>query len=208
VKCEPTLQYHLLMPTTDPRVDAYIAKSADFAKSILNHLRGIVHEACPDVVETFKWSNPSFDHRGVMCSMGAFKEHCTFGFWKGELLGLTRVEGTQGHFGRITSITDLPSRAALVKLVKRAAKLNEEGIKEKRSRPAARPEAAVPDDLLRALKKNKKALTAFEAFPPSHRREYIQWITDAQREETRQRRLDVAIAQIAEGKPQNWKYMK
>ena len=196
------------MPTTDPRVDAYIAKSADFARPILAHFRAIVHEACPDAVETFKWAHPAFDYRGLLCSMAAHKEHCTFGFWKGELLGLAREEGSMGHFGRITSIRDLPSRAALVKLVKRAATLNEEGIQEKRARPAARPEAAVPDDLLRALRKNKKALTAFQAFPPSHRREYIEWITGAKRDETRQRRLETALAQIAEGKPQNWKYMK
>ena len=195
------------MPS-DPRVDAYIAKSADFAKPILTHFRAIVHEACPDVVETFKWGHASFDHRGLLCSMGAFKEHCTIGFWKGELLGLAREEGSMGHFGRITTVKDLPARAALVKLVKRAATLNEEGIKEERPRPAARPEAAVPDDLMRALRKNKKALTAFQAFPPSHRREYIEWITGAKRDETRQRRLEIAITQIADGKPQNWKYMK
>jgi len=196
------------MATTDPRVDAYIAKSAAFAKPILTHLRAIVHEACPDVVETLKWGNPSFGHCGLMCSMGAFKEHCTFGFWKGELLGLTREEGSMGHFGRITSVKDLPSRSTLVKLVKRAAALNEDGIKETPSRRAARAEPDVPDDLLRALRKNKKTLTAFGSFPPSHRREYIEWITGAKREETRQRRLDTAISQIAQGKPQNWKYMK
>ena len=196
------------MPRTDPRVDTYIAKSADFAQPILKHLRAIVHEACPDVVETFKWSNPSFDHHGLMCSMGAFKEHCTFGFWKGELLGLTREQGGMGHFGRITDVKDLPARSTLVKLVKRAARLNEDGIIEARPRRPARPESVVPDDLIRALKKNKKAMTAFQSFPPSHRREYIEWITGAKREETRQRRLETALAQIAEGKPQNWKYMK
>jgi uncharacterized protein YdeI (YjbR/CyaY-like superfamily) len=192
----------------DPRVDAYIANAADFARPILTHFRAIVHEACPASVETFKWAHPAFDHRGLLCSMAAHKEHCTFGFWKGELLGLKREEGSMGHFGRITSIKDLPSRAALLKLVKHAAKLNEEGVQEKRERPAARPEAAVPDDVMRALRKNKKALTAFQAFPPSHRREYIEWITGAKRDETRQRRLETAITQISEGKPQNWKYMK
>src|ERR1051325_9801397 len=169
----------------DPRIDAYIAKSADFAKPILNHLRAIVHEACPDVVETIKWGNASFNHRGPMCSMAAFKEHCTFGFWKGELLGVEREEGTMGHFGRITSIKDLPTKSALVKLVKRAAKLNEEGITVARPVRTPRAELPMPDDLLAALKKNKKAMSAFESFPPSHRREYIQWITDAKRDETR-----------------------
>jgi len=196
------------MPTTDPRIDAYIAKSADFARPILKHLRAIVHEACPEVVETFKWGNPSFDHRGLLCSMGAFKEHCTFGLWKAGLLGVTRVGGSQGHFGRITSIRDLPAKSTLVKLVKQAAKLNEEGINVARPARAPRAELPVPDDLTAALKKNKKAMTTFQSFPPSHRREYIEWIAEAKREETRQKRLQTAIAQIAEGKPQNWKYMK
>ena len=192
----------------DPRVDAYIAKSADFAKPILTHVRALVHEACPDVVETMKWGNPSFDHHGLLCSMGAFKSHCTVGFWKGELLGLTREGGSMGHFGRITSMTDLPAKSTLVKLVKQAAKLNEDGVTVARPARAPRAELQVPADLTAALKKNKKAMTAFQSFPPSHRREYIEWITQAKREETRQKRLQTAIVQIAEGKPQNWKYMK
>jgi uncharacterized protein YdeI (YjbR/CyaY-like superfamily) len=196
------------MPHTDPRDGAYIAKSADFAKPILNHFRSLVHEACPDVVETMKWGNPSFDHRGLLCSMGAFKEYCTIGFWKGGLLGLTREEGSMGHFGRITSMKDLPAKSTLVKLVKRAAKLNEEGVKVVAPARAPRAELPVPADLMGALRKNKKAMTAFQSFPPSHRREYIEWIIEARREETRQKRLQTAIAQIAEGKPQNWKYMK
>lgn len=196
------------MPTTDPRIDAYIATSADFAKPILTHVRALVHEACPDVVETMKWGNPSFDHQGLLCSMGAFKTHCTVGFWKGELLGLTREEGSMGHFGRITSMKDLPAKSTFVKLVKQAAKLNEAGVKVAQPARIPRAELPVPNDLMGALKKNKTAMTAFQSFPPSHRREYIEWITEAKREETRQKRLQTAIAQIAEGKPQNWKYMK
>jgi uncharacterized protein YdeI (YjbR/CyaY-like superfamily) len=192
----------------DPRVDAYIAKSADFAKPILEHLRAIVHEACPGVGETLRWGIPSFTHDGLLCSMGAFKGHCTFGFWKGELLGLEREAGGMGHFGRITSIKDLPAKSTLVKLVKQAARLNEEGVKAPARQRVARPDVDVPDYFMAALKKNRKALAAFEAFPPSHRREYVEWLTEAKREETRQRRLETAITQIAEGKPQNWKYMK
>jgi hypothetical protein len=193
---------------TDPRIDAYIARSADFAKPILNHFRSLVHEACPEVVETMKWGNPSFDHHGLLCSMAAFKAHCTVGFWRGELLGLTREEGSMGHFGRIASMNDLPAKSTLVKLVKQAATLNEEGVKIAAPARAPRAELPMPDDFIGALKKNKKAMTAFQSFPPSHRREYIEWITGAQREQTRQKRLQTAIAQIAEGKPQNWKYMK
>jgi hypothetical protein len=70
------------MPTYDPRIDAYIDKSAEFAQPILTHLRELVHQACPDVEETMKWSMPHFDYKGVMCSMASFKQHCSLVFGK------------------------------------------------------------------------------------------------------------------------------
>jgi hypothetical protein len=42
------------MKTTDKRVDAYIAKAAEFAQPILRGLREIAHKGCPDVEETMK----------------------------------------------------------------------------------------------------------------------------------------------------------
>jgi len=196
----------------DSRIDAYIEKSADFAKAILTHIRAAVHEGCPDVVETMKWGTPSFEYQGPMCGMAAFKEHCRVSFWKGGLLTGASLEpfGDSGMAGfpHLTSVKELPARATLVKLVKQAARLNQDGVKAPAPKRAPRPDVDVPDDFMAALKKNRQALTAFERFPPSHRREYVQWISDAKREETRQRRLETAIAQIAEGKPQNWKYMK
>jgi uncharacterized protein YdeI (YjbR/CyaY-like superfamily) len=196
---------------TDLRLDAYIAKSADFARPILEHFRAVVHAGCPDVSETIKWGHPSFQYRGPLCGMASFKEHCRIAFSKGALIDANvgwEVEGPFGMWPRVTSIKELPSKAVLTRLVKDAARLNEQGAKMPAAARAPRPEAVVPDDLMAALKKNRRALTAFEAFSPSHRREYIEWITGAKRDETRQRRLETAIAQIAEGKPQNWKYMK
>ena len=197
------------MGTRDPRVDAYIEKSADFARPILKHLRKIVHTACPEVEETMKWSFPHFDYKGeMMCSMASFKSHCAFGFWKASLvLGDKVADGGMGHLGRITSLEDLPADRTLASYVRKAAKLNDEGAKVVRAR-RAKPELEVPEDLTRALKKNKKALTAFEAFPPSHRREYVEWIVDAKGEETRKRRLASAVEWIAEGKSRNWKYAR
>jgi uncharacterized protein YdeI (YjbR/CyaY-like superfamily) len=197
------------MPSRDPRIDAYIEKSADFAKPILRHLRDVVHEACPDVEEKMKWSFPHFDYKGMMCSMASFKEHCTFGFWKPELvLGDAAKEGGMGQFGRITSVKDLPAKKVLVGYVKKAKRLNDEGVKPKRAQKSKmkKRDIDVPQDLVAALKKNAKARATFEAFSPSHRREYLEWITEAKREETRARRIAQAVEWMAEGKRRNWKY--
>lgn len=203
--------------TTDPRVDAYIAKAPAFAQPILSHLRAVIHAACPDVVETMKWSTPFFDHHGPMCALAAFKAHCAFRFWKGDVVlpaGLSEA-GATGTFDHITSVKELPSRKVLVGLVKQAAALNEAGVKagwmEKRTATKAARSAApveVPADLAAALRKNRKARAVFDAFSPSHRREYVEWITEAKRDETRARRLATTIEQLVEGKGRNWRYEK
>lgn len=201
------------MQKTDERVDAYIAKSQPFARSILTHLRAIVHEGCPEVEETVKWSFPHFMYKGMLCSMAAFKQHCAFGFWKGALIenapGLGRE--AMGQFGRIASLNDLPPRRTLVRMVAQAAKLNEAGVKTPKVRKPElprRPAAKAPTDFLAALRKNKKALATYEGFSPSHKREYVDWIAEAKRDETRRRRIDTAIQWMAEGKARNWKYLK
>lgn len=198
------------MGTRDKRVDAYIAKSADFAKPILEHIREIVHEGCPDVEETIKWSFPNFQYKGLLCNMAAFKEHCTFGFWKGSLVvdaADRKSEEAMGQLGRISRLSDLPPRKKLVSYVRKAKELNDAGVKVAKRASKPKPAVEPPAELLAALKKDKKALATFEAFPPSHRREYIEWITEAKTEATRQKRLAQAVEWMAEGKPRNWKYM-
>ncbi len=198
------------MGTKDPRIDAYIAKSADFVKPILTHLREVVHAACPEVEEKMKWSAPHFDYKGeMMCGMAAFKEHCRFGFWKGSLIpGVPAMSDlAEGPMGRITSVKDLPAKAVLTGYIKQAMKLNDAGVKVSMRGPPKKP-LPTPPDLSRALKANKAAKTAFEAFSPSARREYIEWITEAKTDETRARRLETATGWIAEGKTRNWKYQK
>lgn len=197
------------MPKRDPRIDAYIARSADFAKPILNHLRQLVHTACPDVEETMKWSFPHFLHQGMLCSMAAFKAHCTFGFWKGKLLFADRTpaEATHGQFGRVTSLADLPADKVLLGYIHKAVELNEAGVRTPaRAKPKAKKELVAPDYFLAALRKNKKAQSVFENFSPSHKREYVGWITEAKQEETRARRMQTALEQIAKGKSRYWKY--
>ena len=198
------------MGARDPRVDAYIAKSADFAKPVLEHIRAVVHEACPEVEETMKWSVPHFDYKGMMCGMAAFKQHCTFGFWKGSLVlgGDKKDVDGMGQFGRLQKVSDLPSKKVLEGYVRKAMQLNEEGVRPERAARSKKPELPVPDYMRAALRRNRKAQSAFDAFSPSHRREYIEWITEAKSEATRERRLETALEWMSEGKPRNWKYQR
>lgn len=197
------------MPTTDPRVNAYIAKSNDFAKPILTRVREMVHAACPQVEEKIKWSMPFFDYKGqMMCGMAAFKEHCSLVFWKASLIPGVPANGDKamGSFGRLKSAKDLPSKTQFTAYIKAAMRLNDEGVTVKRAKSGAKPEAKVPKELAAALKKNKKASTAFAKFPAGQRREYCDWIAEAKREETKEKRVTQAIDWIAEGKTRNWKY--
>lgn len=203
------------MQNRDERIDHYISKSADFAKPILIHFRELVHKACPDVKETIKWGFPHFDYMGIICSMAAFKKHCAIGFWKASLMKDSLLiknaesEAAMGHYGKITSLKDLPSNKKIISHIKEAMMLNEKGIKLPAKKSAAsKKEIVVPDYFLKALEKNRKAFTTFQNFSPSHKREYVDWITEAKTLETRSKRIETAINWLAEGKPRNWKYMK
>jgi uncharacterized protein YdeI (YjbR/CyaY-like superfamily) len=199
------------MPTIDPRVDAYIAKSADFAQPILEHLRAVVHATCPEVEETMKWSFPHFMYKGMMCSMASFKAHCAFGFWKAELLMADDEvkREAMGHFGRITSIKDLPAKNVLAGYIKQAMKLNDDGVAAPaRAKPATPRALEIPDDLNAALDAVPAARKHFDAFTPSKQRDYAEWLTEAKTDATRTRRCEQAVEWIAEGKSRNWKYEK
>ena len=198
------------MPTVDPRVDAYIEKSAEFAKPVLIHIRKLVHKACPDITETMKWSFPHFDHKGTVCSMASFKQHLAFGFWKQTLLeqdAFPAEKTAMGSFGRITSVKDLPTDKVMIGLIQQAVELNEKGIKVAK-KPVEKKELIVPKDLTSALSKNKTAKATFDKFSPSHKREYVAWIEEAKTEPTRNKRLATTVEWLSEGKPRNWKYEK
>ncbi len=197
------------MAVTDPRVDAYIARAAPFAQPLLEHWRATVHAACPDVEEAIKWGMPFFLHGGrILAQMAAFKQHCAFGIHAGEAAQDTgRNAQAMGNFGRVTSLADLPPRRELTRLLKAGALAIDSGERNPRIRKTEpRPPPEAPADLLAALAANPAARRHFDAFPPSHRREYIEWIEGAKRPETRARRIETAVAQCAEGKSQNWKY--
>lgn len=203
------------MKTKDERIDLYISKSAEFAKPILLHLRELIHTTCPDVQETIKWSFASFDYKGPMCSMASFKQHCAFGFWKASLMkdktlvANAESESSMGHYGKIKSLKDLPPDKKIIAHIKEAMLLNDKGIKlPPRKVTTAKKEIVVPDYFLKLLKKNKKAFAAFENFSPSHKREYVEWLTEAKTDETKNRRMETAMDWMSEGKSRNWKYIK
>lgn len=193
----------------DKRVDAYIERQAEFAKPILAKLRAMVHAACPDCDETLKWSMPSFIYKGsILAGMAAFKAHATFGFWQAKLVvGETgREREAMGSFGRLTRVEDLPDDATMEALIRKAMTLVDTG--EKAPRPVKHPKPALetPPDLLEALAANAAARATFDGFPPSARRDYLDWLADAKRPETRAKRLAQAVEWMAEGKRRHWKY--
>jgi uncharacterized protein YdeI (YjbR/CyaY-like superfamily) len=204
------------MATTDARIDAYITKSADFAKPILERIRKLVHKAVPDITETVKWSMPFFEYNGtILCNMAAFKEHCAFGFWNASQLkdteGVLKLSDrhAMGHLERLTSLKDLPAEKIMIALIKDAAQLIKEGKNiPARAKKEPRKELPMPVVLTAALKKNKTAKETFEAFPPSHRREYIEWISEAKTDATRDKRVATTVEWLAEGKSRHWKYKK
>ncbi len=204
------------MGKKDKRIDAYIAKSQDFAKPIMEHLRKLIHKTCPDVTETIKWGMPSFEYKGPFIGFAAFKKHAVLGFWKGALMKDSKIlmgentKGAMGNLGRIESIEDLPKDAVLVKWIKEAMKLNDAGVKLARSEKPKheRKEYKMPAYFQKELNKSKKAKQVFDAFSPSHKREYLEWIVEAKTEATRNKRMATAIEWLIEGKSRNWKYQK
>ena len=195
------------MAEKDPRVDAYIEKAAPYARPILRHLRKLVHQGCPGVRETLKWGSPAFEFKGLLCGMAAFRQHATFGFWKGSLV-VPEKRSAMGHFGRLTALSDLPPDREILRWVKKAAELNSSGVK--RPRPLKHPKRRLrlPPELAAAfkLRKHSRARATYEDFPPGQKREYVEWITEAKTDATRAKRLATTLEWLAEGKRLNWRY--
>jgi uncharacterized protein YdeI (YjbR/CyaY-like superfamily) len=203
------------MEQYDPRVDTYIAKSADFAQPILKHIRQIVHEASPLITENIKWGMPFFEYKGPLCQMAAFKQHMGFGFWKASRLNdpdqlLNPGEETAaGSFGRISSITDLPADDVIKIFVLQAIDLNEAGVKIAKPKPSAdKKELIIPDYFAEILTRHPQAKATFDAFSYSNKKEYVTWVTEAKTDATRQKRIDTSIEWLTEGKPRMWKYIQ
>lgn len=191
------------------KVDDYILQSQDFAKPILTHLRKLIQIACPQVEESIKWGHPHFEYKGLLCNVAAFNRHCAFGFWKAALMKdaelLTKNNNdAMGHSGKLKSISDLPKDKIIIARVKEAVLLNEQGVHLPAKKHSEKnPEIKVPLLLKNELIKNKEVDQKFNSLSPSHKKEYIEWIEDAKKEETKFKRIASTIKWVMEGKSTN-----
>lgn len=193
--------------TRDSRVDDYIARQADFARPILERIRAVMHAASPEIAEAVKWGMPAFMYKDKqVAGMAAFKAHATLGFWnRSGVRGEEAKGGAMGDFGRITSVADLPTEAELIALVEKAMALIDAGAKTVRDK-TVKPPLEMPDDFAAALAPSPAAQATYDSFPPGCRREYLEWVLEAKRPETRARRIAQAVEMMAEGKKKNWRY--
>jgi uncharacterized protein YdeI (YjbR/CyaY-like superfamily) len=203
------------MTTCNPQFDDYIAKSADFAKPILEYLRKIIHEACPEVEEIMKWGNPHFDYKGdMMCILAAYKKHCSFSLYKAKLMSAPMIIESvkagkkMGYMDKIKSLSDLPEKSVLIAYIKEAMALNAAGAKKTRQRSETPKVIDVPDYFTEKLATNPLAKEIFESKPQSFRKDYLIWIMGAKTEATRQTRMEQSLEWVAEGKGRFWQYEK
>jgi uncharacterized protein YdeI (YjbR/CyaY-like superfamily) len=191
----------------DPRVDAYIAKAQPFAQAILGHIRERVHAAMPGVEETLKWSAPAYTLDGkILLITAAFKAHAALNFWRGqEIAGGSSDEG-MGQFGKLKSVDDLPPDDELDALIRKAAELAQNAPTPRKAKAAPKEAPEMHPDFAAALDRAPNAKAALESFPPSARRDYLEWIADAKQDATRQKRIATAVEWLGEGKRRNWKY--
>ncbi|HEX5002033.1 MAG TPA: YdeI/OmpD-associated family protein [Bacteroidia bacterium] len=187
-------------------ISKYIQGSEVFARPILNHLRTIVNTACPEADETIKWNCPHFVYKNkIICSFAAFKSHCAFTLRLADKLhdpknilqkGSSRE--AMGHLGRITKLSDLPAKGDLIKFIRESKQLIDSGntsvTRDNGKLPVA--SAEMPQILLKSLNSSVRLKAAFEKLPPSHKKEYILYINEAKKEETRIRRLNKVIAKL------------
>jgi uncharacterized protein YdeI (YjbR/CyaY-like superfamily) len=192
----------------EPRIDAYIARAQPFARPILQKVRERVHAVLPDVEEAIKWSMPAYMIAGkIVLITAAFKGHTALNFWRGqELRGEAANADAMGQFGKIKSIDELPADAELDRLIREAAALAKSAPAPRKAKHGPKPAPAMHPDFAAALAKAPKANAALDSLSPSHRREYLQWIAEAKRDETRRKRIATAIEWLSEGKKRNWQY--
>lgn len=201
----------------NPQFDEYQEAASEFAKPIMAHLRKLVHKQCPAVVEEIKWGIPHFDYKGEMlCIFAAYKNHCSFSFWKESLMSDARLKANphlkaaKRFLGKLTSLSDLPSDSEVMAFIQEAMALNDKGVKlaPRQAKPAKAAEIAIPDAFAEQLSRHEPANEVFQSKSPSFRKEYVVWIADAKTDQTRQKRIDESLEWIAQGKGRFWKYEK
>lgn len=203
------------MANLNSKVTEYIAKSAGFAKPILNQLREIIHSTCPDVEEDIKWGTPHYSYKGDhLCMMAGFKNHCSFSLYKAEMMKDKAIQDSVragkkfGFMEKVKSIDELPAKKVLVAYIKEAMAINESGIKKAKPKTDKPKVVEMPDYFAKALKANTKANKVFAEKSDSFRKEYIVWISGAKTEDTRRNRIEQSLEWIAEGKGRFWQYAK
>ena len=185
------------------RVDAYINNAQPFARPILRHVRQLVHRALPGVEEAIKWGMPYFVVNGKNAvGMAAFKKHAAVTLCS----DISAGEG-MGNFGKITSLDDLPDDNELIVRIQNSAEAAQ-GRVETPPKPSSKLAIPMPDDFAASLAASSAAQSFFDGFTDAQRRDYLEWITSAKREETREKRIATATEWIGEGKKRNWKYEK
>ena len=192
----------------DPRIDAYIAKAAPFARPILEHVRARVHAVVPSVEETLKWSAPGFTLDGkILLMMAAFKAHAALNFWRGQEIRGSEASGdAMGQFGKLTFVNDLPPDAQFDELIREAARLAATAPAPRKTKHEPKSAPNLHPEFAAALKSNPKAKATLDSFPPSAQRDYLEWIADAKQDSTRAKRIATAVEWLAEGKRRHWKY--
>ena len=106
-------------------------------------------------------------------------------------------------------MSDLPGEREIAGYLQQAMALIDAGVTPVAAK-ATSPKASLqpPADLVAALAQNPAAKSHFDAFTPGKQREYVEWLTQAKRDDTRKRRLAQAVEWIAQGKARNWTYKK
>lgn len=189
----------------DPRIDAYIARAQPFAQPILQQVRERVHAVVPDIEETMKWSHPTYCKGGkIVLGMAAFRAHAAVNFWRGQELGFDAKDGAMGQLGKLASLDDLP--ADLDAMIARAAELSASAPAARKTKHEPKPAPSLHPEFAAALANAPRAKATLDAFPPSAQRDYLEWVSEAKQDATRQKRIADAVQWLSEGKRRNWKY--
>ncbi|MCB0795205.1 MAG: YdeI/OmpD-associated family protein [Flavobacteriales bacterium] len=199
-----------MIPTE--QINAYIGEQDDWKRQIMVRVRQLVHKCDERVEETWRWNGPHFDVNGIMLGMSAHKSFVSVWFHKGSL-----IKDPKGLFERVEKGSDKGMRvvkfkegeglpeAALTALIRSAIALNDKGLKLSDVKPR-RKALDVPAELSAAINKDPVAGSHWKGMTYSGRKEFVEWIADAKKEETRKRRIAQAFQMIREGRGRNDKY--
>jgi hypothetical protein len=191
------------------RINLYIAELPDWQRKHLVRVRQLIHSTEERIEEAWRGNAPHFDHQGSLIGMHAFKSCVSIWFHKGASLkdghGLFKLtEKDAEREVRKYKIHEGESinEKAFLDLLKQALKVNAAQAGGAETKPTSRA-LVVPSDMEQVLRKDEQAWAQWEGLAASHKREYVEWITDAKQDETRKRRLAKALEMIRDGQAKN-----